>query len=108
MKKVITLLFLLLLSIILGCSISNEETIKDLPDEELLVKHWNNLSDKRKSSLIQVIHREESFHTNYDESMDKWIMLFDAGMRNTYYQDNDLKKAMLEFNRDREITEDSK
>ena len=93
----------------LGCSHSSEEDIKDLSDEELLVKHWQVLPDEKKLSLIKDIHNEEKFNMRYTEDSEEFlIMLFDAGFLNTPYYDNNLKKAMKEFHGDREITENSK
>ncbi|WP_421385248.1 hypothetical protein ACOJQI_10945 [Bacillus salacetis] len=106
-KLIVVLFFLLLTTMAVGCTNSNELKVEELSDDELLVKHWQDLSDERKFSLIEDIHREERFFTDYEGQKDTWIMLFDAGLRNTSYQENNLKKAMKEFNRDREITESS-
>ncbi|WP_409253321.1 hypothetical protein V1502_05235 [Bacillus sp. SCS-153A] len=110
MKRLFLLLFLFLLSLTLfGCSESSEEKVNELQDEELLVKHWQELPDERKYTLIQEVQSEGRYRVKEsDEVQEHLIMLFDAGMRNTPYHDNNLMKAMKEFNEDREITENSK
>lgn len=108
MKKLFLFLFLLSV-ILLGCSDSSAEKVKELEDEELLVKHWQELPNERKYTLILEVQSEGRYRVKEsDEVQEQLIMLFDAGMRNTPYHDNNLMKAMKEFNKDREITENSK
>jgi hypothetical protein len=108
MTKFILPLFLFS-ALLVGCSSSSAEDVKDLKDEELFVKHWHVLPVDRKISLIQETQSEGRYYIKYsEEEKDTLILLFDAGLRNTPFQENNLKKAMKEFDRDREITENSK
>ncbi|TYS13503.1 hypothetical protein FZC78_21300 [Rossellomorea vietnamensis] len=110
MKKIFIHIFIFQLSLILfACSYSSAEKVRELQDEELLVKHWQELPDERKYTLIQEVQSEGAYRVKESrEVQEHLIMLFDAGMRNTPYHDNNLMKAIEEFNEDREITENSK
>ncbi|WP_044022214.1 hypothetical protein [Bacillus sp. SG-1] len=110
MKKLFLLLFMLLFSaMLIGCSSSDAENVKEILDEELIVNHWPDLPDERKLSLIQEVQSEGRYTERHTEEVKEYlIMLFDAGMRNTPHQKNNLMKAMKEFNDDRVITENSK
>lgn len=110
MKKIYLLLFLFIFSaILISCSGSDAENVKEILDEELIVNHWSDLPDERKLSLIQEVQSEGRYTERQTEEVKEYlIMLFDAGMRNTPHQKNNLMKAMKEFNDDRVITEKSK
>ncbi|WP_456273407.1 hypothetical protein [Bacillus sp. AK031] len=109
MNKSFLVIIILLLSFNLaGCGNSLEKEAKELRDDELLVKHWQVLSDEKKLSLIKDMHTEEHFNVDYTGVENDFIMLYDGGFRNTPYYDHNLKKAMKEYHENREITEKSK
>ncbi|WP_341357488.1 hypothetical protein [Rossellomorea sp. y25] len=104
------------LAILLCCTIPfllfgciGGEPVEELSNNDLSVKHWSKLDQKRKSAIVIEIFEEERIYMsteNYQDNKSSIISLFDKALEKTPYQENNLKKSMKEFYNDRKITED--
>jgi hypothetical protein len=109
LKKLIAILLCCTIPfLLLGCV--GEEPVEDISNNELIVKHWSKLGQERKSDIVKEIFQEERINMsneNYQDNKSSIISLFDKALEKTPYQENNLKKAMKEFYKDRKITEDA-
>ncbi|TMU87130.1 hypothetical protein FGG79_03040 [Bacillus sp. BHET2] len=109
MKKLIVILLCCTLPfLLLGCA--DEETVEEISNNELIVKHWSKLGQDRKTNIVKEIFEEERINMsneNYQDNKSSIISLFDKALEKTPYQENNLKKSMKEFYKDRKITEEA-
>lgn len=61
----IILLFVFSIGILFGCA--NEESVKDISDDNLLVEHWYELDYDKKYSIIRNVMDEEKIYMQDDK-----------------------------------------
>jgi hypothetical protein len=104
--RVYIILLIVLISILTGCT--NEDSIKDIAEDDLLVKHWYDLDEEQKITIFENAMDEGNIYMNTEgneEYINFQIGSLGQAFLNQSFKDLNLKKAIISFMKEGKIIE---